>query len=133
MRKGKVITVVAVALLGSAFAWFLVTRDNGPRISVMGNFSARDVAQIKRAVRREIWHEGFPRFSMSAIKELPDTIRRDHGTRIISIGWRVPPSGTEGGEAYTIFSGTGGESGCCVTNGPEGWSWDGDLINHVWY
>jgi hypothetical protein len=132
-RKRKVIIIVALVLLGAGLAVFLVTRGSGPPISVMGNFSARDISQIKREVSREIWREGFPSFSMRAIKELPDTVKRDHETRIISIGWRIPPSGSQKGQAYAIFSGTGGQFGCCLTNGTTGWRWDGDFIQHDWY
>ena len=67
MRRKKVIAIFALALLGAGFAYFLLTHDSSRPVVVKGNFSAKDVAEIESAVRREKWRETFPNFSWATI------------------------------------------------------------------
>jgi hypothetical protein len=57
MRRKRVFVIVLVMLFGAGLAMFLLTRDSGPPVVVQGNFSAKDVAEIKSVVKRELWHE----------------------------------------------------------------------------
>jgi hypothetical protein len=119
MRKGKIIIVVLlVMLLGGAGVMFL-SRDTGPPVKIYGDLSAKDVAQIKSAARRRLWHEAFPDFSMRTFKKLPRMVRRAWVTRVTQI------SGYNG-RATAYLSGPGRTNlwdGYGVTNGPGGWAW----------
>ena len=127
MRKRKIIVVVSlVLLLGGVGAMFL-SRDSGPPVKVEGDLSAKDAAQIKRAVRRRLWHDVFPNFSKQTLKELPGMTRLAWTAHIIRI---------EGDQhrATAYFSGSGvginiWRDGYELTNGTTGWRWIND---HLW-
>jgi hypothetical protein len=70
-RKRKIIIAIVLLLLGAGLVVFLLMRDSGPPVVVKGNFSAKDVADIKRAVRKQLWREAFPNFSKQSIAGFP--------------------------------------------------------------
>jgi hypothetical protein len=131
-RKRKVVVIIVLALLGVGLAVFLVTRDSGPPVVVHGNVSAKDVAQIKSAVRRELWRDAFPNFSWATIKALPRSMRRVQKVRIVRIS------------GLTLFNGTHlanvrieepHEEGRFqppydydFTNGPNGWTFSHKFV-----
>jgi hypothetical protein len=119
MRKRKIIVVVLlVMLLGGASVFFL-SRDSGTPVQVSGDFSAKDVAQIKSAVRRSLWREAFPGFSMQTLKALPGAVKR---------AWKTHVARIEGSEheATAWLAGPGIETneqfGYMLTNEPDGWA-----------
>src|SRR5689334_12907147 len=119
MRKRKIIIVVLlVMLLGGAGVMFL-SRDSGPPIKLDGDFSAKDITQIKRAVRHRLWHDAFPGLSWQTLKALPGGVKSAWGTRIREI------SGNP--HIVTVYvSGPGRTNwweGYALTNGPGGWAW----------
>jgi hypothetical protein len=129
MRKRKIIvTVATLVLLGAGLAVFLLTRDSGPPVVVHGNFSAKDVAQIKSAVRRELWRVALPDFSWATIKASPQSVRWALKVRVRSISGPFAVNGTR--EAQVGLKGPekpGGfilisPHGFIVTNGPNGWA-----------
>ena len=127
MRKRKVIIViVALALLGAGLTLFLLTRDSGPPMVVQGNFSEKDVSQIKRAVRRQLWRETFPNFSVKTSKALPGMVKRallTHVEYIQTCGVGLP--NRKGALAW--WSENAGGTGYVLTNGPAGWSYSGTV------
>ena len=135
-RKRKVIIIVALALLGTGIAIFLLTRDSGPPVVVEGNLSAKDVAQIKSAVRRELWKEAFPNFSWATIKALPHSVKKALRSQVAEIrtenGLLNPvqysDSNTMRYQAVAFLSHTGSSNSWdefsfiyILTNGPGGW------------
>ena len=85
MRKRKLIVITVLALTAAMLGVFLLTRDYGPAVVVQGNFSAKDVAEIKSAVRQQLWHEALPDFSMQTIRAFPQMAKRALTTHLISI------------------------------------------------
>lgn len=133
MRKRKIIAISAVALLGAGLVGFLLTRDAGPPVVVYGNLSAKDVAEIKSAVRRELWREAFPNFSWATVKELPRSVRRALKAHVIRItAW--PQNATPGASVRIADPygperlGFGRSRVLGVTNGPNGWGYSGPII-----
>jgi hypothetical protein len=74
-RKRKRILLISLLLvcLGGS-CWFYATRPD-PVITVKGDLSDKDVAEIKRIVNRERLRRVFPGFSWANIKQLPGAIR----------------------------------------------------------
>ena len=127
MRRRKIIVISAVALLGAALVMFLLMRDTGPPVKVNGNFSAKDVAEIKSAVKRELWKEAFPNFSWNTIKALPRSIKRVVKVRVIRIenGWSVtgrPVARATIADPYYPRDPDYSWLEYPVTNGPAGWT-----------
>ena len=126
-RRKKVVIVVLLILLVAGVAAFLLVHDSGPRVVVHGNFSAKDVTQIKSAVRRELWRESFPRFSADTIEELPRRVKTALKVHVIEISTaregfakRIPRN--KNGDAWARLSGPLEGRVYLVTNGPSGWS-----------
>jgi len=120
MRKRKIIIVgLLVVLLGGAAVLFLYS-DSGPTVRVIGNLSPKDVAQIKTAVRCNLWHDALPSFSWQTFTALPGAAKR---------AWTSHVRRIEGNEHQaTAFlggpklGGTNVWQGYDVTNGPAGWA-----------
>lgn len=75
------ISVVVVSLAGAV--WF---NGGGEQpVEIKGDLSAKDVADIKGVVRRELRRRILPGFSMQNIKELPTTVKNFSRLRIRSI------------------------------------------------
>jgi hypothetical protein len=132
MRKKKVIVIVVLALLGAGMAVFLLTRDSGPPVVVKGNFSVKDVAQIKSAVRKELWKKAFPNFSIKTFKALPHEVKHLLKTRVTQVSGYVPlHNGTAQALARTSETFDASTSNALnslartyfLTNGPNGWSY----------
>jgi hypothetical protein len=127
-RKRKVIAMVGLVLLAAGAAVFLFTRDSGPPVVVHGDLSEKDVAQIKSAVKRELWKEAVPNFSWATLKALPRSVRWALKVRLRSISGPSTVNGTT--EARVGLEGPnkpGGlilisPHGFIVTNGPNGWA-----------
>jgi len=66
--KHKVVAI-GLLLLGAAAA--LVRLFPHPTIMVRGNLSHRDVSDIVRTVKRDIWRQAFPDFSWRTIQRTP--------------------------------------------------------------
>jgi hypothetical protein len=125
MRKRKIIIVVLlVLLLGGAGVMFL-SCDSGTPVRVYGELSAKDVDQIKSVVRRHLWRDAFPEFSMQTFKALPGAAKRIWTTHITTIQGNPHV-------AIVSFSRSVGRTnivnGCTFTNGPAGWVW-----RDTWY
>jgi hypothetical protein len=134
------IVIVGLVLLGAGIALFLLTRDSGPPVEVYGNFSARDVAQIKSAVRRELWREAFPNFSWATIKALPHEVKRVPKTHITTVSRYGPlPDGAPTAlirismpfDATTSNALNSIAPGYFLTNGPAGWSVERRMWFHL--
>jgi hypothetical protein len=137
MHKRKVIVFVILAFLGAGLAVFLLTRDSGPPVVVNGNFSAKDVAQIKSAVRRELWRAVFPNFSWETVEASPGAMKKalnSHVATIEPMGANLPVEVGESNSnlrqtsAVAIMSPTGSSNSWdelhsiyFLTNGPSGW------------
>ena len=122
MRKRKVIVITTLALLGAGVAMFLLTRDSGPPVVVKGNFSAKDVTQIKSAARKELWREAFPDFSSYTIKALPRRTKRALTTRVSEIESLDWASVGSSNEAFaSLVAGTNYVGNYVFTNDPTGW------------
>jgi hypothetical protein len=127
MRKRKVIAIIVIGLLVAGIGVFLLTRDTGPPVVVYGNFTTKDVAQIKSAVRREVWREAFPDFSWKTIKASPRSVRWALRRHLKSISGPLTVNGTTGaqvrlrGPEEPGASELGSPHGFIVTNGPNGW------------
>ena len=126
MRKKKVILVIVLVFLGAGLAVFLLMRDSGPPVVVSGNLSAEDIAQIKSAVRRELWREALPNFSWAAIKSLPRSSRRVTKVRIVRISDFSFLNGTQLARVEITEPHEPGHiqmpDFIDVTNGPSGWA-----------
>jgi hypothetical protein len=124
-RRKEVIVIVVLALFGAGLAVFLLTRDTGPPVVVKGNFSAKDVAQIKSAVRRELWREAFPNFSWATIKASPRSVRRVTKLRIFRITGFTSFNGAPTARVQISEPDPWGAPrlayDCDFTNGPNGW------------
>jgi hypothetical protein len=114
------IIVTLSVLLVTAFGCVIlfILRSPGPSPVVDGNLSARDISQIQRAVRRELWHENFPNFSAQTFKSLPANIHAVFTNRIAYIG-------TFSSNTAYAWCGTNSFLGYSLTNGPDGWRYSG--------
>jgi hypothetical protein len=130
-HKRKVVIIIALVLLGAGIAVFLLTRDSGLPVVVQGNLSAKDVAQIERAVRHELWREAFPNCSWATFKALPHEVKRVLKTRVTEVSRAGPlPDGTARAlarisEPFDATTSNGMNSiapGYLLTNGLTGWS-----------
>ena len=120
MRKKKVIVIIALVLLGAGLTVFLFTRDSGLPVVVEGNLSAKDVAQIKSVVRRELWRESLPNFSQATIKALPQSIRRVRKVQVVRISCFSWINGTQLARVAMTESHEPGWSQ--LPYGPGGWA-----------
>ena len=132
MRKKKVSVIVALMLFGAGLAVFLLTQDSGSPVVVHGNFSAKDVAQIKSAVKRELWREALPNFSWATINALPRSVRRVTKVRIVFISgfnlWNgTPVANVQIVEAHEPdrFQ---PRYDYDFTNGPKGWTFSHKFV-----
>jgi hypothetical protein len=125
MRNRRIAAVIVLICLGAGVAVFLLTQDSGPSMVVQGNFSAKDVAQIKSAVRRELWREAFPNFSWNAFKGLPHGVKlafKAHVTLIQAIASTAPNGKTDFLATLSQpFDSSGLARSYILTNGPYGW------------
>ena len=121
MKKRKFIIITVLSLLGAGLAVFLLTRDSGPPVVVKGNFSAKDVAEIKSAVKRELWHEAFPNFSKQSIMMFPRMAKRAFTTRVSEVGTMGWPKDAAKNDAYALLSANALGTAYFMTNGPLGW------------
>jgi hypothetical protein len=126
MRKRKVIAIIVVVVLAATLGVFLLTQDSGPPVVVRGNFSTMDIAEIKRAVRRQLWHEVLPNLSKQSIKAFPRMAKRAFAVRLVGVeSWGTM---TLNGSDKVILlaraklSGNSGQKFYLLTNGPIGWS-----------
>ncbi len=148
MPKSKLVVIIILALLEATLGVFLLTRDSGPPVVVQGNFSAEDVAEIKSAVKLQLWREAFPNLSRRTIQRLPWAARRAVSTPVISIESVVEGLNVGVGEksspfrttwtsnrvtqsyfmvnraAFACLSTNYRDSGFFLTEGPGGWSVD---------
>lgn len=119
-RRRFFVIGVLMAFTGILLAVWVLTRDSGPPVVVQGNFSARDIAQIQRVVRRRLWHDALPNLSKQSLMAFPGTAKYALNTHVFRIErWNSPP-----GSARALF--TTNEllsSGYVLTNGPAGWRW----------
>ena len=127
-RKRKVIVIVVSALFVAGLAMFLFTHDSGPPVVVHGNLSAKDVAQIKSAVRRQLWRDALPNLSEKSIMAFPKGAKRAFTIHVSEI-YPVVLSGTKGTRAaVALFSERSWQIGYCLTNGPGGWSFNRSVL-----
>ena len=132
MRKRKIIVIVVLLmLLVAGLAVFLLTRDSGPPVRVFGNLSAKDVEQIKRAVKRELWKEAFPNFSGATFRTLPRSIGRALRARVVDVeGGRTNEAFVTMADPYNPEQyGVGKWHELFITNGPDGWAYS-RLMTH---
>jgi hypothetical protein len=146
MRRKRVFVIILVMLFGAGLAMFLLTRDSGPPVVVQGNFSAKDVAEIKSVVKRELWHEAFPNLSGHMIKVFPYMVKRALSGHVVRIETPAAPGsgrwiGTPYGgsnlyfpppvkaeRAAYVFFGRSTDTFLIVTNGPGGWSFNRTIL-----
>jgi hypothetical protein len=83
MKKKRIIAVAALLLFGSLF-WYFCPRP-APPVHVVGDFSAEDIAAIKKVVRQERKKEILDCFSWNKVKDLPRAIRKYSTTEIVEI------------------------------------------------
>ena len=72
-----------VVLVCAGLLFFAAHREE--KITVRGNLSATEVAEIKSAVRAEMRRRIFPRFSWRNIKHLPAAVVKELRYKILSI------------------------------------------------
>lgn len=72
--------VALVLLVAGGVIWFVARREE--QIEVRGNLSAKDLAEIKSAVKSELRQEILPDFSWSSIKSMPTATSRYFQNRI---------------------------------------------------
>jgi hypothetical protein len=128
MRRRQIIRILLLVALGAGPAAFLLTYDGGQPVVVQGNFTAKDITQIKSAVRRQLWREVFPAFSTKTVMKLPLMAKRAMATRAEYIQME---RGTSSSNRCTVavawWEENGKGTGYLLTNVPKGWTWAGTV------
>jgi len=107
--------VAMVLLVAGGAIWFIAGHEE--RIAVRGNLSARDLAEIKRAVRSELRKEILPDFSWRSIKSVPSEASKYLQRRIKVV--------VQAGDTNAVFVGFGNSErpfdSFSLIRGTNGW------------
>jgi hypothetical protein len=116
VKKKRIILIAMLFLVFSGILWF-ATRREVP-IEVQGNLSSKDVAAIKRVVRREMRRQVFPNFSWPTFKQLPKAVKKfsalrikyisTKGNRVVAIVVTEEAGRVSMDDSFTLKKGTNG-------------------------
>jgi hypothetical protein len=117
-KKIALVLVLILAVVG--VCWVLASR-RAPMV-VVGNLSQKDVAEITRAVRHQMWRNTFKRVSWKMLKELPGNVLRNATCHISGVygegSSAVVLVANSKSRPPTMFEAQKGEKGWMVFGGP---------------